>query len=53
MFLVNTGMMQELTISEELHNQLQIEADDGDLEATMWKMVAIYRRAHNPEVDSG
>lgn len=45
--------MPELTISDELYDQLKAEAEDGDIEETIWKMVGMYRRAHNPEADAG
>jgi hypothetical protein len=44
--------MPELTISEELYAQLAAEAGDEDIEETMWKMVASYRRGENPEADT-
>ncbi|SEO91110.1 hypothetical protein SAMN04487948_107111 [Halogranum amylolyticum] len=44
--------MPEITVSEELYRQLQAESDDGDIEGSLWKMVALYRRSHNPEADT-
>ncbi|WP_372911097.1 hypothetical protein [Salinigranum sp.] len=41
--------MPELTISDELYTQLETEAEDGDFEGAIWKMVAMYRRSHNPQ----
>lgn len=52
MGVVNTSAMPEITISEELYRQLQAESSDGDIEKSLWKMVAAYRRLHHPEADS-
>ncbi|WP_161569869.1 hypothetical protein [Salinigranum halophilum] len=43
--------MPELTISDELYTQLETETTDGDVEGTLWRMVAMYRRTHSPQAD--
>ncbi|WP_169330965.1 hypothetical protein [Haloferax mediterranei] len=44
--------MPEITISEELYRQLQAESSGGDIETSLWRMVAVYRRLNHPEADS-
>lgn len=46
-------MMPELTVSQDLYSQLESEASDGDIEAALWEMVGTYRRANNPESETG
>jgi hypothetical protein len=45
--------MPDITISEELYRQLEAESEGGNIEESLWKMVALYRRSHNPEADTG
>lgn len=43
--------MPELTISEDLYEQLEKEADGEDIEEVLWEMTAAYRRENNTESD--
>lgn len=45
--------MPDITVSEELYRQLEAEAESENIEESLWKMVALYRRFHNPEADTG
>ncbi|MFC6824279.1 hypothetical protein [Halopelagius fulvigenes] len=40
--------MPEITVSEPLYRQLVSASDGGDLDETMWKMVARYSRGNTP-----
>jgi hypothetical protein len=40
--------MPDIRVSEDLYRQIEDEADGGDIEATMWRMVGKYRRGNNP-----
>lgn len=44
--------MPELSVSQNLYSQLDSEADEDNIEATLWKMVGQYRRQNNPEAVS-
>jgi hypothetical protein len=39
--------MPEISVSESLYRQLEL-ASDGDIEESMWRMVARYQRGNNP-----
>lgn len=41
--------MPEITVSQDLYDQIEAESDDGEMEATLWEMVGTYRRRNNPE----
>ncbi len=43
--------MPEITVSEELYEQLEAESTE-EIDETLWKMVGSYRRTHNPEADA-
>lgn len=43
--------MPRITVSEELHRQIQ-SASDKDMENTLWEMVGSYRRMNTPESDT-
>lgn len=45
-------MVPEITVSEELYNQIEAESAGGDINETLWKMVGNYRRQNNPEADT-
>ena len=44
------GVMPEIRVSDSLYRQLVSvsEAEDGDLDKAMWKMVARYGRGNHP-----
>ncbi len=44
--------MPEITVSDELYNQIAAETAGEDIDAALWKMVGSYRRANNPEADA-
>jgi len=44
--------MPELTVSDELYQQIETAADEKDVEETLWEMVGMYRRINNPEADT-
>ncbi|MFC6861909.1 MULTISPECIES: hypothetical protein [Haloarcula] len=43
--------MPRIDVPENLYRQLENEANGGDLNDTLWKMVGSYRRTNNPEAD--
>lgn len=43
--------MPEITISEELYQQIKAESSTDDIDETLWKMLGSYRRMHNPQAD--
>ncbi|WP_170178686.1 hypothetical protein [Halapricum salinum] len=45
--------MPEISVSKDLYRQLETEAGDDDIEATLWEMVGSYRRKNNPEAETG
>jgi hypothetical protein len=40
--------MPEISVSESLYRQLERASDGGDIEDSMWRMVARYQRGNNP-----
>ncbi|SFR52753.1 hypothetical protein [Halogeometricum limi] len=40
--------MPEITVSDSLYRQLVSVSEDGDLDKTMWRMVAHYGRGNHP-----
>lgn len=53
LFNINYTAMPEITVSHDLYQQIDAEAPDKDVEETLWEMVGTYRRANNPESDTG
>lgn len=45
--------MPRIDVSESLYRQLEHEAEGGDIDDVLWKMVGAYRRMNNPESDLG
>ncbi|MFB6293149.1 MAG: hypothetical protein ABEH60_02670 [Halonotius sp.] len=45
--------MPEITVSDDLYRQLEAESRDKDMSDILWEMVGSYRRANNPESDTG
>jgi hypothetical protein len=50
--MMKETVMPEITVSEELYNQIAAESSADDMEEGLWKMVGNYRRANNPEADA-
>jgi hypothetical protein len=48
---MNYTPMPQLTVSQDLYRQIELEAGDGDIDEVLWEMVGSYRRENNPEAD--
>ena len=44
-------MMPRIDVPENLYRQIETEANGGDINETLWKMVGSYRRAANPQAE--
>lgn len=43
--------MPRIDVPENLYRQIESEANGGDLNDALWKMVGAYRRTSSPQAD--